>query len=422
MKIAKWDGHRSATFQYAYYYPPTDTYTWYTSKTGDYSQNSRVVGDNFPDWRERLRDGRNCTTYLHGKRYHTPHLQLGQIDTEPGRLWFGNHIRIKNGHLGNIPFATSSPFFTSLETSTNIQALTVLNKKLLKTRQGFQSGTFFGEIAETLHQIRNPANGLFRGLFQYHGDVRKLLKRRNISSARAKRASGISSEISGLWLENVFGWQPLLSDIRDGAETLARLELGHYGVRRRVVGSAFDKIVEFGSTVSNNNVDYAPYHYSVRKEHSVRVIYRAGVGAAPFSTDSAQQARDLFGISWSEFLPTIWEIIPYSFLADYFLNIGNVLSAWSHQNYGQNWVNKTVIKQVDAIVDDCKLSSVVQSNINTGFITGVSYVPYEVTRRYREVVRDNYTGSLVPDFQFTIPGFRSSRWFNIAALARLRLP
>jgi hypothetical protein len=128
----------------------------------------------------------------------------------------------------------------------------------------------------------------------------------------------------------------------------------------------------------------------------------------------------LLGFRWEDFIPTVWELIPYSFLVDYFTNIGDVLSAWSHQDFGQRWACKTVITTVDRQVAGQRLNSNAESALSLGQLDEIDFDKYNVTRRYKEVVRDLYTGDFVPSLAFEVPGIGSLKWINVGALGLLR--
>jgi hypothetical protein len=50
----------------------------------------------------------------------------------------------------------------------------------------------------------------------------------------------------------------------------------------------------------------------------------------------------LFGFTPSEFVPTAWELLPYSFLVDYFTNIGDILSSSVTSTARLAWSNRTI--------------------------------------------------------------------------------
>jgi hypothetical protein len=120
----------------------------------------------------------------------------------------------------------------------------------------------------------------------------------------------------------------------------------------------------------------------------------------------------LIGFSPKDFLPTAWELIPYSFLVDYFSNIGGIIYGMSNLFTNLAWHNSTVRKELKFRQwgTEYPLPGLVR-------ITG-AYAKC-VTSKV-SVERSKYTGHGVPSLAFKIPGFRSLKWLNIAALVASR--
>jgi hypothetical protein len=114
-----------------------------------------------------------------------------------------------------------------------------------------------------------------------------------------------------------------------------------------------------------------------------------------------------------DFVPTVWELIPYSFVADYFTNIGDIISAFSYGNMNLRWSTRTQVVKAIAVnnsasprLNDTNPINIIEFGIDDGSST--------ITRRI--VDRKNYNGGFVPSLRFEIPGADSSKWINLAAL------
>jgi hypothetical protein len=118
-----------------------------------------------------------------------------------------------------------------------------------------------------------------------------------------------SRDLAGLWLELQYGWRPLLSDIHDGYEFLARPEKKTQLSFLRGEGSGtltYDLDVATGGTTGNGKV-------SVRARASILAALRSEV------LHSANQGGLINP------LQVAWELVPFSFVVDWFMPVGNVL-------------------------------------------------------------------------------------------------
>jgi hypothetical protein len=100
--------------------------------------------------------------------------------------------------------------------------------------------------------------------------------------------------------------------------------------------SRYNQLIISGSYLNSLNV---------QKLTEIEIIrYRGAVKAQAATTASDRLAR--FGFTPSEFIPTAWEILPWSFLVDYFLNIGDLLSASVTDTSNVAWVNRSRVTKV----------------------------------------------------------------------------
>jgi hypothetical protein len=123
---------------------------------------------------------------------------------------------------------------------------------------------------------------------------------------------------------------------------------------------------------------------------------------------------ELLGYDPASFLPTVWELIPYSFLIDYFTNIGEIIEGWSSLLTRLAWCNRTVRRSyVRTLSSHADLSSIQKFNPS---VNSVSFVPSEGVITKSHVLREKFEGTRVPDFVLKVPGMGSLKWLNIAAL------
>jgi hypothetical protein len=125
-----------------------------------------------------------------------------------------------------------------------------------------------------------------------------------------------------------------------------------------------------------------------------------------------------FGVDIHSFVPTVWELIPYTFVLDYFANIGNILQSYSYPRSFVTWVTKWQIENKSFTVKpfDIPLTS---SQLAAGWYDR-QWTSSPGYRKERTISRHPYSGSLHPGFGFKIPGM-SMKWLNLAALSAVKL-
>lgn len=211
--------------------------------------------------------------------------------------------------------------------------------KQIKSVQRKMSGSvFLGELREAAHMLRSPAEGLRKGIGKYLDDVGKRTKgfrKPSKDPDRWKRA------ISQSWLEGVFGWIPFVNDLEDAMEAYQKI--------RDEKADSFAKIRAIGKTYGKPYFSediYAPladfYHLTVHKEFQEAIcVIRGEVRSRAVAT--TVDKLKCFGLSTDEFLPTVWELIPWSFLVDYFTNIGDIIENSMTSTSDVTWLMQSTV-------------------------------------------------------------------------------
>lgn len=287
--------------------------------------------------------------------------------------------------------------------------------------RAFQGGVFLGELRETIHQIRHPLSAIQGLLTNYLKTVKKRSRMvrpfqarkraiRSAAAARSRAKSSLQSVISDTWLEAQFGIKPLVNDVRDAAIALARYQVD--GFPSKVV-SGKAKVSQFaGDSIFQRAVGTGHVFTRIRRSTSLQVrIY----GCIKCTTASdASRALALTGLTWRDFLPTAWELIPYSFLVDYFSNVGSIVEAACFNTASVAWVNIGVY--VSSVSEQVEQSFVPFPSPNGHYSrTGSSFTPSGPMKFERFTkTRQPYIGSYMPTLAFKLPGIRQS--LNISAL------
>jgi len=217
------------------------------------------------------------------------------------------------------------------------------------------------------------------------------------------------------WLEWSFGVQPLISDIKSGYDALSSLneDVNEYasGIGRRTNVTQTEQFGQ-GDVISSNVLSWT-FQDRKSQDYSVRYFGKVNVKTNP---GGWRFASDTFGFRWAEFVPTVWELIPYSFLVDYFTNIGDIITAYSTCSSALKWVARTEREELFVEYVGFKPNKLVLTQYQ---IREELFRPPTFRRSAKTVLRSTYVGSLIPQLEISLPGY-GLKWLNMAALAKSR--
>lgn len=166
-------------------------------------------------------------------------------------------------------------------------------------------GVALGEARTTARMVSNSATRIARSVRAFRrGNPRKVWE-----DIRRKE------NIPNAWLELQYGWNPLLRDVLGSAEALA--EAQNQGLR-------------FNLSISGSASERAPYTYEKTQPGAFGVVFNGVdkqhcriVGNYDLPASILPQ---LSSLGLTNPLEIAWELVPYSFVVDWFLPIGT----WLH--------------------------------------------------------------------------------------------
>lgn len=218
-----------------------------------------------------------------------------------------------------------------------------------------------GELRETIHAIRHPLQSLKSGISDYLNAVPSRASARiGRVGARStkKRARAVAQAISGTYLEYANGWAPLISDVDATARTLAE-HFTKVGVQYRRVEATLSadninssKQVTAFETTGDPSCEWRRFQL-VKRKSSCKIVGEVVV-RSDGSPGSLSQAA---GFDLSQFIPSIWELIPLSYVADYFVNIGDILEGMSFCSGNRAWWSRTTLNTSNGIVTGSLVSA-----------------------------------------------------------------
>lgn len=273
---------------------------------------------------------------------------LGALSVPPARAYVEEHnytanIQVQEVHLFRLRSKSAPSIFRHIPgvghgsdggflpwtANEEIQLLGKLRERVAGS--DFNAGVFLGEGTKSLGMITQSASAIYnslrlvkRGRF---GDARRLLTGKgtqqrikkyddpnwidSVPFAKRDRALQVyDHDISSGWLELQYGWLPLLKDVYGSAEFLAHQM--HHGLQFRVSATLARNWK--GTLPSSSSPDYR--YAKSTKNLRARVIGKLS------------EPPDIVGLAGlKDPLSIAWELVPWSFVVDWFIPVGNYLQA-----------------------------------------------------------------------------------------------
>jgi hypothetical protein len=372
--------------------------------------NSRTGGNN-PNWRQAIADGNGATNALNGSK--------GEFDYKPGLWQFksdktkswtdpcarANEYVCKSNSFDYIPSLPGIPSDTGYQNEAINNGLSGIHKQIHNETTKFSGMVMLGELRETVRLIKSPARAFRRetGIF---ADKADRLRRKKLPSHTKANA------FAETYLEYAFAVSPMINDIQGIAE--AYKHKASPGIKRL----SFTGHSESTSHTKHVTTLRPSFNMNYMKlvHDKYQAIYTVGHQAEIVSNNSVDRIIDLGGFNLNEVIPTAWELVPWSFLADYFLNIGDMLSAATMSTVGVKWAQFTLRKQ-----RDLKLYNfIVKDPPSWSLYHKPTTLKQPLVVSSQSSVSRQATTLTIPSLQFSLPG-STGQFLNMAALAKLNI-
>lgn len=326
------------------------------------------TGVSNPKWRQAVKLGQSATTNMTGGEQSVKlRAGLAQKITEKG--WFkprapGGLFTLIEEYDGQMISPIKPQLFLMDSSKADAQALSRLYSALRQQRSQMQAIVTAGEFRESVKGIGAVANSLARMsakhmqsqqrmLVKYIGRFRVGLngspvRDTTILDRLKKPVRGKSTwqrvheELVDGWLSFSLGIRPLVKDAKDLAETVARWKFDHPHTRIRGYGE------DSNATVYTTKGFFGtfPYLLTERSGQYVKVIYKASLHSDVDSAakGSAHRLYQLLGsYDLENWVPSLWNLLPWSFVVDYVTNVADVVTAMVTDTSRVAWLNKTLV-------------------------------------------------------------------------------
>jgi hypothetical protein len=197
----------------------------------------------------------------------------------------------------------------------------------------------------------------------------------------------LAKNTSDLWLEARFGWRPLISDMKNLSEALSESLKKHEAVIQ-------------GFAAQGTSQSYDSQESAILTLGVGNTVERIRTFQCSTQTRASLQTKATINVIGVNPLITGWEVIPFSFVVDWFINVGQALGALSFIATNPDCRSSTGIYQVLDVTETVK-----QKTVPSGLITG----PYiNQTNTYRVIRKKRSPASIntMPHINYRLEGFK----------------
>lgn len=220
------------------------------------------------------------------------------------------------GATTSFSYANLGAATSTLENQSKIKAYA---KFVELVREKAELGLAIAERKEALSLIQKRARTLGESmLYLLTGQFRRFLKSLNLSPHPKHRRlmRNRPKQAASLWLEYWMGWAPMVADVYAAVDVLQ----SGYPDDLTVKASALSTAPYNGSAgVNHPSYDYWFWYFTAK----VKVRYQGTVSVTNPNLYRANQLGLINPVALA------WQLIPFSFIVDWFVNVGQVLNSWS---------------------------------------------------------------------------------------------
>jgi len=319
------------------------------------------IGEKVVGWKEKIRNGENASSDFYSDRSEIVEMSAGTAHL--GASFFyptpspptGTTTQSMSGY-SDIP---SFPIvhLTANASKASAIALSKTYKKLQAEYSDMNSPAILAEFGDVLHQFGHPAKAII-DLTNRHLN-RLQLAAKGLSGSTSFRKVKWKDIVANTLLEYNFGLAPLISDTESAAKALARWQYettGDFHFRKRIVSRATEEEVQHShspAVIPGGSSNWFVMSRTSKKTTKYRVQYVCGLNQSHMADfGSNERLLQILGFDHANWIPAVWEVVPWSWLIDYFANINQILDASVTSTTGVSWSNRTISQETTYELQD----------------------------------------------------------------------
>ncbi len=220
--------------------------------------------------------------------------------------------------------------------STNMRNAALVKARAKMKNSDINLGVAFAERNRTAKLVGDTAMNMVKAVRQLrHGNVSGAARALGLRNARGSGPKNPSGKwVTGKWLELQYGWKPLLSDVYGASDALARRHNSDWIITAKAMQS--ERVNIKGKPIGGNR-EGASYGSA---SGAIGVFVR--IDAVPQN----DLLRSFASLGITNPLLIGWELVPFSFVVDWFLPVGSYLDSLDAMlGFGPQWYSSSELRR-----------------------------------------------------------------------------
>jgi hypothetical protein len=267
----------------------------------------------------------------------------------------------------------------------------------------WSGGVFLGELKELVSGIKGLGGRIFNQSLSFRSRARHQARLYRRKPAR------LLADLEDMYLSWTYGVAPLLGDV--GSYYQAVQQLYHNAVEVPVIvtipAENLVKGVSYKYSGASGSIQVRGVGW-MEARASVRIV---GSVKSQISGPMLEKALSLGGFQLTDFVPTLYELLPYSFLVDYFSSMGDVVNGYFTDTRGLVYCSQTERLTVKG------LGTYFGAPSQVGYFKCVQFPVIPSVRKISKLSLNRSKANLsvsLKDIHLTMPN--TKQWFNTAVL------
>jgi hypothetical protein len=372
-----------------------------------------TLGYKNPRWRYQTAHLQNATTTFSGLDWSDdpqPFVSLEQSVTYRRQSDGAVVYAVASAQYSGMTSVTA-PTYTDPPTSVVTDVTNRCIKDFLRSvdsaQSSFEAGQDLGEWKQTLESVHHPLNSLKTSLSNYFLSLSN--KKRKF-----RNKNDLKKVLADTYLEFHFGWQPLVADVSQAIADIGRFRFPAVPVR----GRAKSTYSSTATTVAGGYEAPITHTHSYVETSTYETRFKGMLRPRNLGSDGRLSLAQSLQLTPDKWLPTAWDLLPYSWMSDYFINIGEIISGLSAaMSIDLAWGVNTTRHHVDRSYNEVKMPDpYIQEpgydmiyHVNSAY-GGTCQTWFKHVERAPLLLSD-----LIPRLEFSIPGTKYP-FFNMGAI------